>query len=83
MGGSVAVNVNEDVGHFFQTRKGLRQGDPLFPILFNIVIDMQAILIKYAKEEGQITGVIPHLVEDGISIQQYAGDTMTWAKLKT
>jgi hypothetical protein len=44
---------------------------------------MQAIFIKHAKEEGQITGVIPHLVEDGISIQQYAGDTMTWAKLKT
>ena len=23
-GGSVAINVNGDVGHFFQTRKGLR-----------------------------------------------------------
>jgi hypothetical protein len=27
--GSVAVNVNDDIGHFFQTKKGLRQGDPL------------------------------------------------------
>ena len=28
-GGSVAINVNDEIGSFFQTRKGLRQGDPL------------------------------------------------------
>ncbi|KAJ1290602.1 hypothetical protein BS78_02G256700 [Paspalum vaginatum] len=27
--GSIAVNVNDDAGHYFQTKKGLRQGDPL------------------------------------------------------
>jgi hypothetical protein len=30
--GSVGIKVNEDIGHYFQTRKGLRQGDPLSPI---------------------------------------------------
>jgi hypothetical protein len=38
------------------------------PILFNIVVDMLAILIVRAKEEGQIEGVIPHLIQDGLSI---------------
>jgi hypothetical protein len=33
-GGSVSVKVNDESGHFFQTRKGLRQGDPLSPVLW-------------------------------------------------
>lgn len=51
-GGSVAVKVNDEVGHFFQTKKGVRQGDPLSPILFNIIADMLTILINRAKEDG-------------------------------
>ena len=39
-GGSVGIRVNDDIGHYFQTRKGLRQGDPLSPLLFNIIVDM-------------------------------------------
>ena len=31
--GSIGVKVNDEVGHYFHTRKGLRQGDPLSPIL--------------------------------------------------
>jgi hypothetical protein len=75
-GGSVAIRVNDDTGRYFQTRKGLRQGDPLSPILFNIVVDMLAILIERAKADGQIEGVIPHLVDGGLSILQYADDTI-------
>ena len=75
-GGSVAINVNDEVGHYFQTKKGLRQGDPLSPLLFNVVADMLAILIKRAKEEGQISVVVPHLVDGGLSVPQYADDTI-------
>jgi retron-type reverse transcriptase len=64
------------VGKNFQTRKGVRQGDPLSPILFNIVIDMLAILINRAKNGGQISGVIPNIINDGLSILQYADNTI-------
>ena len=37
---------------------------------------MLATLVERAKLDGQISGVIPHLVEDGLSILQYADDTI-------
>uniref|UniRef100_M8BSZ2 Leucoanthocyanidin reductase n=1 Tax=Aegilops tauschii TaxID=37682 RepID=M8BSZ2_AEGTA len=61
--GSVGIKVNDDIGHYFQTHMGLRQGDPMSPILFNIVVDMLAILIGRAKEAGQVGGLVPHLVD--------------------
>ncbi|WVZ80084.1 hypothetical protein U9M48_027590, partial [Paspalum notatum var. saurae] len=74
--GSVAVKVNNDVGYYFQTNKGLCQEDPLSPILFDLVVDMLPILITRAKKHGQIRGLIPHLVDEGLSILQYANDTI-------
>jgi len=75
-GGNVNIKVNDQLGSYFQTKKGLRQGDPMSPILFNIVVDMLAILIARAKEACQVEGVLPHLVQDGLSILQYADDTV-------
>ena len=74
--GSVGIKVNDDVGKFFQTKKGLRQGDPLSPLLLNLVADMLAIMIARVKQAGQVSGLIPHLIDDGISILQYADDTI-------
>ena len=75
-GTNVGVKTSDQQGAYIQTRKGLRQGDPLSPILFNIVVDMLAVLIARAKDESQIEGIIPHLVDDGLSILQYANDTV-------
>jgi hypothetical protein len=46
------------------------------PILFNVVANMLAILIARAKKAGQVEGVVPHLIQDGLSILQYTDDTM-------
>ena len=75
-GGSVAINVNDEIDPYFQTKKGLRQGDPLSPILFNIVADMLTLLINRAKANDQVHGVMPHLIDGGLSILQYADDTI-------
>ena len=75
-GGSVAIKFNEDLGSFFQIQKGPRQSDHISSILFNLVVDMLAMFIARAKEEGLLSGVIPHLIDDGLSILQYADDTI-------
>ena len=74
--GSVGIKVNDEISLYFQTKRGLHQGDPMSPILFNIVADMLALIIKRAKDDGQIRGVIPNLLDDGLPILQYADDTI-------
>jgi hypothetical protein len=75
-GGSVAIKVNDDTGRYFRTKKALRQGDLLSPMLFNIVAGMLTIMIERTKDDDQNEGVIAHLVDGGLSILQYADDTI-------
>ena len=46
----------------------------MYPILFNIVVDMLVVLIGRAKEDGEVGGLVPHLVDEGVSILQYVDD---------
>ena len=70
----MGVKANDDVDHYFQTKRGLRQWDLMSPILFNIVADMLTLLIKRAKYNNQIKRMVPHLVDDVLSILQYIDD---------
>ena len=70
------IKINDLIGQNFQILKGLRQGDPLSPIFFNIIIDIFDILINKAKYEGQVTGIVPHVIDGGLSILQYADNTI-------
>lgn len=74
--GRVAINVNGKTEKFFRTYKGVRQGDPLSPILFNLVADALADMLTRAKEAGHLQGLVPHLVEGGLTHLQYADDTI-------
>jgi hypothetical protein len=74
--GSIGVKVNDSIGRYFQTKKGFREGDSLSPLLFNLVADMLSILINRAKEDGQVRGLVPYLVDGRISILQYVDDTI-------
>ena len=72
----MGIKVNDDIGEFFQTKKGLRQGDPLSLVLFNVVADMLAVLVSRARRSDQLKGLVPHLIEEGLSILQYVDDTV-------
>lgn len=45
-------------------------------MLLNIIADMLAVLIDRAKANGQISGVVPHQVDEGLYILQYVDDTI-------
>lgn len=50
--GSMGVMLNVEESKFFKTGKGLRQGDPLSPLLFNLVGDVPTrMLVKGANRE--------------------------------
>jgi retron-type reverse transcriptase len=66
---------NETDGNFFNTYKGLRQGDPVSPIMFNLVSDALDTMFENAKLTEQIRGLVPNLV-GGITHLQYADDTI-------
>ena len=57
-------------------KKAKARWSTLFLILFNIVVDMLAVIFARTKENGQIKGVVSHLVEDDLSILQYVNDTL-------
>jgi hypothetical protein len=41
-----------------------------------LVVDMLAVMINREKEDGQVSRLTPHLVDGGVSILQYADDTL-------
>jgi len=58
-GGKVAVNLNGEVGSYSRSYKGLRQGDPLSSLLFNLVDDALLEMLEKAQSRGVIHGVVP------------------------
>ncbi|KAK1685344.1 hypothetical protein QYE76_046192 [Lolium multiflorum] len=75
-GGQTVVNVNGVIGENFRNARGVRQGDPLSPILFDFMVDSLAAIIARATESGHLKGVVPHLIPGGITHLQYADDTL-------
>jgi len=75
-GGKVTIDINGERGEFFQSYRGLRQGDPLSPLLFNLVGDALSAMLHLAGARGEIKGLVPHLIEGGLTHLQYADDTV-------
>ena len=75
-GGSICVRLNDVNGGYFKPGKGFRQGDPLSPLLFNLVANVFTRMLMKAAGERLITGLLPEVRDGGIIILQYADDTL-------
>jgi hypothetical protein len=64
--GSVGVIINNQEGEFIHTKKGLRKGDPLSPLLFNIVVDVLLRMLQKAMSIHMIKRLGCDLVEGGV-----------------
>ena len=74
------MKVNDKVGAYFKCGKGVRQGGPLSPFLFNIAADTLAKMVNMAQGNDLIEGLVPEYVHKGVAILQYADDTIICLK---
>jgi len=78
-GGSVGVNLNGEESSFFSPGKGLRQGDPISPLLFNLVVDALNRMLEKAARGGLINGLLTDFTPNWIIFLQYANDTILFS----
>jgi hypothetical protein len=79
-GGTVSVKMNDLLGPYRKSHKGVRQGDPLSPILFNFVADGLSRMIHRAQTNKLYCGLVDHIVDNGIAVLQYGDDTIICLK---
>ncbi|KAK1679281.1 hypothetical protein QYE76_040129 [Lolium multiflorum] len=75
-GGQTAISINGVIGPYFRNKRGVRQGDPLSPLLFNFIGEALSGILSAVGAAGHLQGVVPHLIPGGISHLQYADDTL-------
>jgi len=73
---SFSILVNGSPSEIFSPSRGLRQGDPLSPFLFILMMEGLGRSIKNAKANGKIKGL--QLSENGLALtdQQFVDDTL-------
>jgi hypothetical protein len=78
-GGSISVGVNGEESNPFKIGKGLRQGDPLSPILFNLVADVLTKILYKVADVKLVSGLLDQFRPGGILSLQYVDDTLLFS----
>jgi len=78
--GTSAVLLNGVPGKVFHCRKGVRQGDPLSPLLFVLATDFLQTILNHARASGQLSLPLNLLSDHDFLILQYADDTLIFMK---
>jgi hypothetical protein len=75
-GGSICIRHNDNNTPYFNLGKGLRNGDPFSPLLFNLVIDVFTKMLIKAAHRGYATRFMKDMCPEGVISLQYADDTL-------
>jgi hypothetical protein len=73
--------INGTLGGFFSSFSGLRQGDPLFPLLFVIIMEVLSRMIAAAVTRGFIFGFLVRARNDNtlvVSHLLFVNDTLSF-----
>lgn len=73
---SISVLVNRSPSSEFLPQKGLKQGDPLSPLLFNITAEGLSGLMSKAIDRGLYRGFLVGSNKVEVSLLQYVDDTI-------
>jgi len=74
-----SILVNGTPSGFFTSSRGLRQGDPLSPLLFVVVMEALSRMLVAALEQGSMTGfAVGHRESEAIVVNHllFADDTL-------
>ena len=74
--GTSSVLLNGVPGKTFHCKRGVRQGDPLSPLLFVLAADFLQTLINTALKQGLLRLPVPCTSDNHFSVIQYADDTL-------
>jgi hypothetical protein len=74
--GSMCIRVDNENRQFFKPGKGLRQSDPLSPLLFNLVVDIFTRMLMKAANKEYAKDFMNNVFPVGVLSLQYADDTL-------
>lgn len=76
-GGRVCVNINGTLTEYFECTRGVRQGDPLSPLLFVFAVEGLSKIMQKGASTGKFVGLGPRLANGTLVTHlQYADDTI-------
>ena len=71
-----SVLLNGILGKKFKCKRGVRQGDPLSPLIFVLAAELLQIIINQAYRQGLISAPLSATKDKDFPIIQYADDTL-------
>ena len=73
---TISILINGSPSKEFAPKRGLRQGDPLAPLLFNIVVEGLTGLMRSAVSKNLFSSYQVGNLKEEVNILQYADDTL-------